>query len=155
MENPNLLTYRQATLADLKVILELQQQAFKPVDYLKPETFRRLLHNKQNTIIFDLIEINQSPIGFAIYFTRSNSKKIRLYYFCISPDFSGKGLGFNYLKQRIASLATDFEYISLEVRISNLPAYHLYQKLGFKIVKNLPAYYGDREDGYRMIKKLL
>ncbi|HOJ77656.1 MAG TPA: N-acetyltransferase [Bacillota bacterium] len=155
MENPNQLTYRPATLADLKIILELQQQAFKPVDHLKPETLRRLLHNKQNTIIFDLIETEQLPIGFAIFFTRSNSKKIRLYYLCISTNFSGRGFGFNYLQQRIASLANDFESISLEVRVSNLPAYRLYQKLGFKIVKKLPAYYDDQEDGYRMIKKIL
>jgi len=43
------------------------------------------------------------------------------------------------------------EYI-LEVRVSNMPARKLYEKLGFRTVRILPAYYHDGEDGLLMAR---
>ncbi|MGQ9491532.1 MAG: ribosomal protein S18-alanine N-acetyltransferase [Anaerolineae bacterium] len=67
------------------------------------------------------------------------------------PDWRGCGLGQRLMlalleaaAQRRASTAT------LEVRVSNLPARTLYEKLGFKIVGRRPHYYRDGEDGLIM-----
>ncbi len=42
--------------------------------------------------------------------------------------------------------------IYLEVRVSNLPAVGMYQKLGFKVAKRLKGYYMDGEDAFLMAK---
>jgi len=42
----------------------------------------------------------------------------------------------------------------LEVRVSNIPAIKLYEKLGFKIVKVIKSYYLDGEDAYLMAREL-
>jgi len=44
----------------------------------------------------------------------------------------------------------DVEEYYLEVRVSNMPAISLYEKLGFKKVKVLRHYYLDNEDAYLM-----
>ena len=47
----------------------------------------------------------------------------------------------------------DADYVSLQVRVSNRPAIHLYQNnLGFHIASIEKEYYDDREDAYKMKK---
>ena len=46
----------------------------------------------------------------------------------------------------------DWSKITLEVRVSNQRAIHLYQKFGFQIEGRRKAYYQDKEDAYVMIK---
>ncbi|MCS6874957.1 MAG: ribosomal protein S18-alanine N-acetyltransferase [Pyrinomonadaceae bacterium] len=45
--------------------------------------------------------------------------------------------------------------VRLEVRVSNLPAQNLYEKLGYRTVQRLPNYYNDGEDGFLMVKSLV
>ncbi|MDK2383626.1 MAG: N-acetyltransferase, partial [Candidatus Korarchaeota archaeon] len=42
----------------------------------------------------------------------------------------------------------------LEVRVSNLPAIRLYEKLGFRVVRRVPMYYLDGGDAYVMAREL-
>lgn len=44
--------------------------------------------------------------------------------------------------------------VKLEVRISNMAAIRLYEKLGFERKKVLPAYYADGEDAYLMSRTI-
>ncbi len=44
--------------------------------------------------------------------------------------------------------------VYLEVRVSNMPAIRLYEKLGFKVVRRVPMYYLDGEDAYVMAREL-
>ena len=44
------------------------------------------------------------------------------------------------------------EFLSLEVRISNIPAQTLYKKFGLEIVSVRKDYYSDHEDAYLMVK---
>jgi peptide alpha-N-acetyltransferase len=47
----------------------------------------------------------------------------------------------------------DADYVTLQVRVSNRPAIHLYQNnLGFHISSIEKEYYDDREDAYKMRK---
>jgi ribosomal-protein-alanine N-acetyltransferase len=52
-------------------------------------------------------------------------------------------------------LSHHIENLTLEVRVSNLKAIHLYQTLGFTIQTTRKQYYTDNyEDAYLMLKKI-
>jgi ribosomal-protein-alanine N-acetyltransferase len=64
----------------------------------------------------------------------------------------GKGLALNALKGMLGYGAKES---FLEVRVSNLTAVRLYEKLGFNIVRDKKNYYKDGEDAYIMARKVL
>lgn len=67
------------------------------------------------------------------------------------PDLRGCGLGLwlmlGFLDKAIARGAT---VATLEVRVSNLPAQRLYERVGFQVVGKRVHYYRDGEDGLIM-----
>ncbi|MCD7808946.1 MAG: ribosomal protein S18-alanine N-acetyltransferase, partial [Erysipelotrichaceae bacterium] len=52
------------------------------------------------------------------------------------------------------SLLHGCQTMSLEVRVSNMPAIELYKKFGFEIVALRQDYYRDHEDAYLMLRRL-
>jgi len=147
------LSYRKAALADLAWLVETEQQCFGEVDAFSRRTIRYMIKNPHDSIILDVLEQDQKPVGYAVYITRRNSKLIRFYSLCLLPAYRGQGLLKPYLQERLKGFAERYKRIGLEVRVSNLNALQLYRTLGFKIEKTLPQYYpseGNGEDGYRM-----
>ncbi|MGH2544027.1 MAG: ribosomal protein S18-alanine N-acetyltransferase, partial [Ardenticatenaceae bacterium] len=70
----------------------------------------------------------------------------------IAPDWRGMGLG-EHLLLELAEHAIQLgaEMITLEVRLSNLPAQKLYEKYGFEYVGRRKRYYRDNnEDAHIM-----
>jgi Acetyltransferases len=74
----------------------------------------------------------------------------------VLEEFRGKGIGTALMKRSVQSMKEEYgaEEVYLEVRISNAPAIHLYEKLGFKKVKVLRNYYVDGEDAFLMAIQL-
>ena len=76
---------------------------------------------------------------------------------CISPPHREKGFG-RMLMVSLLHLAKEkgMEDLTLEVRVSNGPAIHLYQSLGFTPVGVRKKYYTDNgEDAYTMYLSLI
>ena len=73
----------------------------------------------------------------------------------VIPEYRGKGIG-TKLMSYLISLAIENRVvnITLEVRISNEVARHLYKKFGFREVALRKFYYGD-EDGILMEKQVM
>lgn len=73
----------------------------------------------------------------------------------VLPEYRGKGIG-TKLMSYLISLAIENRVINitLEVRISNDIARHLYKKFGFREVALRKFYYGD-EDGILMEKQVM
>ncbi|CAF2749145.1 unnamed protein product [Rotaria sp. Silwood2] len=71
---------------------------------------------------------------------------------CIDPYQRGHGLGGILLQYMIDySRRLGASTIELEVNTSNINAYRLYYKYGFRIVRSLPQYYGKYGDAYHMV----
>ena len=94
-------------------------------------------------------------LGFAIY--SPIIPESHLLNIAIDPAYQGKGLGDKLLQQiilqnRIIGVKT----ISLEVRVSNLPAINLYEKRGFHKDAIRPDYYSGspKEDALLMSLKI-
>lgn len=71
----------------------------------------------------------------------------------VLPEHRKNGLGRALMDQVMAAMRGygSSEYY-LEVRVSNLPAVGMYQKLGYHVAKRLKSYYMDGEDAYLMAK---
>jgi ribosomal protein S18 acetylase RimI-like enzyme len=63
--------------------------------------------------------------------------------FCVHPDFQGKGLGQELVKKTIEKAQKEYSFTCLFVRKNNKRGFHIYSKLGFKII-------GEDEDQYFM-----
>jgi len=147
------LKFRPASIEDIFIIGEIEKRCFSSSDVFKPYQLRHFIKNPNDSILTDVLFLDEKIIGWATYFTRKNSSIIRLYSLCIHPDYSGKGYAFQYMNMRMKSFGS-YNAMVLEVRVSNSRAIHLYEKIGFQIYRKLPAYYPDGEDGYRMIRKI-
>ncbi len=148
------LKFRAACREDIVVIGEIEKRCFNRFDIFKPHQLRHFIENPNNSIFTDVLLLGENIVGWATYFTRKNSFLIRLYSLCIHPDYSGRGYAFQYMKKRIEGFCSSYKEMVLEVRVSNIKAIRLYEKLGFQIQRKLISYYPDGENGYRMIRKL-
>lgn len=84
----------------------------------------------------------QELIGFII--SRPQENMYHILNVCIAPACQRKGCGEFLLTNMIDSMAGKLiDALILEVRPSNLPALHLYQKLGFEQVGIKRGYYRD------------
>ena len=74
----------------------------------------------------------------------------------IREDMRGRGYGKALVKALLQYLSNlGAEYATLEVRVSNAAARHVYESLGFVRMGKRPHYYEDNgEDAYLMVKPL-
>ncbi len=73
----------------------------------------------------------------------------------VVPEHRKKGIGVALMSEAmIAMKGYGSSEIYLEVRVSNLPAVAMYQKLGYHVAKRLRSYYMDGEDAYLMTKAI-
>ena len=100
----------------------------------------------------EYIEDNKSVgiLKYSIIYDRIEIDNIE-----VDPEYRGKGIG-SKLMNYLVSLAIEKKVvnITLEVRISNEVARHLYKKFGFREVALRKFYYGD-EDGILMEKQVM
>ncbi|NPA97451.1 MAG: ribosomal protein S18-alanine N-acetyltransferase [Crenarchaeota archaeon] len=75
---------------------------------------------------------------------------------CVDPGYRRRGIGRTLMEsiERVFREVFNICRFRLEVRVSNVAAIKLYEKLGFKIARRLRSYYLDGEDAYLMIKDL-
>ncbi len=74
----------------------------------------------------------------------------------VLPEYRRRGIGTALMKAAMDALRKVYgcREVYLEVRVSNMPAIKLYEKLGFRKVKVIPMYYLDGEDAYLMARPL-
>jgi len=106
-------------------------------------------------------EIQNQPISFPFVIVHSQQKKVIGYIIlwhirdevqinniAIHPDFRRKGIGEAVMRKVLDQMAREkAKFVFLEVRPSNIAAFSLYRKLGFKVLGIRKDYYTHpRED---------
>ena len=141
---------RPAKEADLTAIASLEAACFSLpmkkehlVSALADQTFHRILVcQNDETLLGHLV--------LGLYPTLPPSAD--LLSIAVSPEARGGGIGEKMLKEAIALLQEmEVESLQLEVRLSNLPARRLYEKLGFCEIGRRKDYYDNpKEDAVLM-----
>ena len=92
--------------------------------------------------------------GFSEIQKFSLVKKGHIVSIAVLPEYRNHGLG-KALVERALMGMKDYNVPEcyLEVRVSNVGAINLYQKIGFKVHRKIEHYYKDREDAYVMARK--
>lgn len=112
----------------------------------------------------DLEEIEKDQYTKVLVYEKENKIKAFLMYVAlaetvdiidiiVAEDARHQKMASCLLDYMISELEDTVQLITLEVRKSNLPAIHLYEKFAFEIITTRKNYYGN-EDAYLMGRKI-
>jgi ribosomal-protein-alanine N-acetyltransferase len=141
---------RPASSDDIESIVEIENST-NPM----PWTEAQFVSSKEVGHYSTVLEHDEAIIGFAIY--SPVIPESHLLNIAIDPAYHRKGLGEKLLKQVILqNKAIGVKVITLEVRVSNLPAINLYEKNGFYKDAIRQDYYSgpEKEDALLMSLKI-
>ena len=141
---------RPASFDDISSIVEIENRT-NQMPWTKAQFFSSMEVGHYSVVMHKDCDI----LGFAIY--SPIIPESHLLNIAIDPAYQGKGLGDKLLQQIILQNRTiGVKTISLEVRVSNLPAINLYEKRGFHKDAIRPDYYSGspKEDALLMSLKI-
>ena len=141
---------RPASFDDISSIVEIENKTNR-----MPWSKAQFLSSMEVGHYSVVMHKDSDILGFAIY--SPIIPESHLLNIAIDPAYQGKGLGDKLLQQIILQNRTiGVKTISLEVRVSNLPAINLYEKRGFHKDAIRPDYYSGspKEDALLMSLKI-
>lgn len=147
------VSLRQATSRDLDAIYRLEQLAFSGDRFSRRQLWHLLNRANAETRVAE--DEAGRLLGYATVLLRQNSRRARLYSFCVHPEARGSGLG-KLLLVTMEAVARErgSDVLGLEVRADNRVALGLYRRMGFRLQAWLEAYYEDGCAGWQMAKPL-
>lgn len=150
--NQTRATIRQASKADLKALLALEEATFN-VDRISHAQWRRHLDSATAAVLVS--GAVDSLDAAAVVFYRRNTRVARLYSLAVGARARGTGLGGELLAAAEADArARGCHTMQLEVRPDNASAIALYERRGYARVARLPCFYEDGTDAWRYAKSL-
>lgn len=127
---------------DIDFVLDIEKNAFGEHHWSKSSFFDELSNNLAN---YFCILSNNNIIGYAGFWHIIDEAHITT--IAIKKDFRRQKFGEFLLSHIIEEcLKKDIKYITLEVRVSNIPAIKLYEKYGFKSLGTRKNYYQDNNE---------
>ncbi len=144
------IIFRKMTPADLPIVSELDAKCFDNDAWSDGFFMAELRGKNSRYIVGELDGKIIANAGVEIFMDEAEMTT-----FAVSPEFQGRGFGKKLLEE-IIHVAKKFGATSmiLEVRCSNIPALHIYQKFGFRKIGRIKNYYGDGEDALTMGGKI-
>ena len=144
------IIFREMTLADIKTVAEIDEICFDE-DGWDEDFFLEELRDEHSDYIVGEIEGKIiACAGIKIYLDEAEGMTI-----AVLPEFQGRGIGKKILYEIIKiAKRRGAKSMIFEVRVSNIPALHIYQKFGFKIVGRIKRYYMSGEDALTMSANL-
>ncbi|MDD2233578.1 MAG: ribosomal protein S18-alanine N-acetyltransferase [Desulfitobacteriaceae bacterium] len=129
-------------VGDLKAVYVIEQQSF-PLPW-SLESFRNELENNQFARYFCLMSDGQ-VVGYMGLWEILNEGHVTN--LAVSPEYRCRGYG-EFLIGSVMRIISDkgIKRMTLEVRVSNLTARKLYERLGFVAVGVRKGYYNDNHE---------
>lgn len=145
------IKFIEADENNIEEIIKLENKCFTS-PWTKNMFLSEILN--ENTFLFILIE-NTSVVGYISLFKVLD--EIHINNIAVDPDLQRQGYASMIMNKSIKIAKKLFvDYITLEVRVSNIPAIHLYKKYGFETAGARKNYYKiPNEDALIMTKKLI
>jgi ribosomal-protein-alanine N-acetyltransferase len=144
---------RPLYLSDLNELWQLDLRCFINGEAYERETFRYLLTNPKaiaRQIRSEWDEMSAFAIGVIEEDGCGHITTVG-----VAPEYRRKGLARLILNEVERSFLTrGVTTVRLEVRTDNVPAQHLYEHIGYAIVKRMDRYYSTGHDAYLMVKSL-
>ncbi|RLE82464.1 MAG: ribosomal-protein-alanine N-acetyltransferase [Thermoprotei archaeon] len=119
-------------------------------------------HYRNYPKAFLVAEVEGEVVGYVMcriewglsYFKYMPTKLGHVISLAVLPHARRKGLGTNLMLTSMKAMKEVYgaKEFYLEVRVSNLPAIRLYERLGFRVVRIIRGYYSDGEDAYVMAR---
>lgn len=143
---------RQATRADLKAILTIENSSFEAERFTRSQLLYLMTKARG---LFLVLELEGKIAGYISILTNKRYHSLRIYSIAIDPARRGQKLA-----QELIEKAVDYARqlhlpaVSLEVNTENSSAIALYIRNGFNAVEILEDYYGKGENALKMIRQL-
>ena len=151
--NPTVPAIRRATRADVDALLALEEATFDS-DRMSRAQYRRHLDSDSASVLVASTN-HRRFLGTAVVFYRKGSTVARLYSLASRPEARGNGVGSAMLAavERGARRRGCHE-LRLEVRVDNIVAMRLYERLGYRRFARIEGFYEDGSDAWRYAKSL-
>lgn len=142
---------RAAEDQDLDRIAELEKVLFADSPWPWKEFEHELHENPFAILLVD--EEEGRVVGYLDYWILYEQAQVAT--IGVDPEYQNRGIGSALLSYAEKDAADQgCETFSLEVRVSNAKARHLYEKHGFIQVNIRKGYYENGEDAYLMVKPI-
>lgn len=142
---------RQMQARDIPTVAELEKQIFS--DPWSENSIRSSFDNRISCwLVAEINGVVAGYIGSEAVLDSADMMNV-----AVAPDYRRQGIAEALVNSLSDALrAKNIRFLMLEVRVSNMPAIVLYEKLGFTVAGRRPRYYSNpREDAYVMRKELV
>lgn len=140
------LQIRRMSHEDVPEVFDLEQASFQHSSWTIDGFYYELEQN--NFAHYFVLEYDQRIIGYLGLWVVVDQAQVTT--IAIDAAYQGHGLGQMLLKYGMNYVGAIATVMSLEVRVDNVVAQHVYRKLGFQFGGKRKNYYGDGEDALVM-----
>ncbi|TMU82745.1 ribosomal-protein-alanine N-acetyltransferase [Bacillus sp. BHET2] len=130
------------TVEDLDAVMDIENQSFS-IPWSRDAFLNEIEHNHLSTYL--VAEDEEQVVGYCGVWLVVDEAHITNV--AVLPDYRGRGMG-EGLMRKIMGIASEFgaRVMTLEVRVSNAAAQHVYRKLGFQDGGIRKRYYSDNQE---------
>ncbi|AVP37682.1 ribosomal-protein-alanine N-acetyltransferase [Staphylococcus felis] len=134
------------SVEDVPAVTDIERVSFMGSSWTIDAFYHEILEN--NFAHYFIMEYENKVIGYCGIWIVVDQAQITT--IAIEPNYRGLGLGQLMLKYVMNFASAVATLMSLEVRVENHTAQHVYEKLGFEYGGRRKNYYGDGEDALVM-----
>lgn len=140
---------RRMLYNDIEKIVAIEKKTWGDESWCFDEFLKCIYDPTWNNWIIESSNYGNTILGYGLQYTIGQQSHIAN--LCIDPDERGRGLG-NILLRHMTDYARRFGCltVTLEVKTTNIAAYNLYYKHGFRTISRLIQYYANDSDAYEM-----
>lgn len=144
------ITFRQMTLSDIDAVTELDKKSFGDDSWSRYIFAYEARNLDADYIVAEFDEKIIACAGMQLY-----DEEAYITTLAVAPEFRRRGIAKKMLENLILTAKSyGAIFMSLEVRVDNIPSIKLYKKFGFKIIGRDKNYYADGEDAFIMERKI-